>query len=361
MWNWGLRRWKDHHAATGKSIGYIQLAKELAVLKKKPETWWLNDMIGHSLQQALKDLERAFKDFFAGRARYPRFKSKKSDPLRFRVPSHVAVLINRVYLPKLGPIRFFASDFIDDLKIKSATIRRAATGKWFVTILTEFEIPDVALPPADPAKVVGVDLGLKAFATLSDGSEPIPAPRFYREGQRKLRHAQRALSRRKIGSRRREKARLRVAKIHQKVVNQRGDFLHKLSNDMVKSNDGICIEDLSLKGLVRTKLAKSFSDASMGEFRRQLEYKSVWNRKHLAVVDRWFPSSKMCNACKAINAELTLKDRTWTCVCGGYHDRDINAARNIRDEGLRLLAAGHADKSNARGRNVRLPKGSNSD
>ncbi|MGZ3415999.1 MAG: RNA-guided endonuclease InsQ/TnpB family protein, partial [Isosphaeraceae bacterium] len=154
------------------------------------------------------------------------------------------------------------------------------------------------LPAADPAKVVGIDLGLKAFATIT-GREPIPSPQFFRKGQRKLRKAQRVLSRRKPGSKRRARAKVVVARVQRRIANQRGDFLHKLTTQLVNDNDGICIEDLSLKGLARTKLAKSFTDASMGEFRRQLTYKSEWNRKHLVVIDRFFPSSRLCRGCVA--------------------------------------------------------------
>src|SRR5262249_47723257 len=158
----------------------------------------------------------------------------------------------------------------------SATFRRDAQGHWYVSLVVEFEMPDVALPAPDPAKVVGIDLGLKDFATLSDGSEPIPAPKFFRQGERKLRKAQRILSRRQKGSKRRAKDKLRVSKIHQRISNQRGDFLHKLTTDLMRHHDGLCIEDLSVRGLARTKLAKSFADASMGEFRRQVTYKSAW-------------------------------------------------------------------------------------
>jgi putative transposase len=209
----------------------------------------------------------------------------------------------------------------------------------------------------DPAKVVGVDLGLKDFAVLSDGAR-IPAPKFYRQAQRKLRKAQRTHSRRKPGSNRKAKAKIRVAHIHQRIADRRGDFLHKLTTNLIRDHDGICIEDLSLKGLARTKLAKSFADASMGEFRRQLEYKCLWNRNHLAVIGRFYPSSRLHGECGAINGQLQLSDRIWTCGCGVVVDRDLNAAVNIRAEGFRLLAAGHADKLNARGRGVSLPTGS---
>jgi putative transposase len=201
---------------------------------------------------------------------------------------------------------------------------------------------------------VGIDLGLIDFATTTDRpTDPIPAPKFYREGRKKLRRTRRTLSRRKPGSNRKAKARIAVAEVHRRISDRRGDFLHKLTTELVKDHDGVCIEDLSLKGLVRTKLAKSFGDAAMGEFRRQLGYKSLWNRKHLIVVDRFFPSSKTCNACGRVNDTLTPSDRRWVCGCGVGHGRDLNAARNVKDEGLRMLAAGHAESRNARGRLVR--------
>jgi putative transposase len=145
-----------------------------------------------------------------------------------------------------------------------------------------------------------------------------------------------------------------VAVVHRNVAHQRSDFVHKVTTDLVRKYEGICIEDLSVKGLARTKLAKSVLDAALGEFRRQLEYKTLWNRRHLAVIDRWYPSSKTCHDCGAINAELTLADRSWCCtVCGVVHDRDSNASLNIQAEGLKILAAGHAERLNARGADVR--------
>lgn len=357
VWNWALRRWKDHHEATGQSIGLKQLSDELTVLKRQPETAWLREADSQALQQALKDLHRAFVNLFERRSRYPRFKSRKRDPLRFRIPQRVKVADGKVYVPKVGWVRIRQSQTVTETT-KSATFRLQADGHWYVSLIVEFEMPDVALPTPDPAKVAGIDLGLKDFAVLSDG-ERVPAPKFYRQGQRKLRKAQRTLSRRKPGSNRRTKAKAKVARLHQKVANQRGDFLHKLTTRLVGNHDGVCIEDLSLKGLVRTKLSKSFADASMGEFRRQLEYKCLWNRKHLAVIDRFYPSSRLCRGCGAINETLTLSDRQWACDCGMVHDRDLSAAVNIRGEGLRILAAGHADKQNARGRGVRLATASN--
>jgi putative transposase len=348
-----LRRWKDDYEANGKSISLKQLSAGLTALKQQPETAWLKEADSQSLQQTLKDLHRAFTNYFEKRARYPRFKSRKRDPLRFRIPQRVKIDGPHVIIPKVGKVRIFKSMNVD-LPTKSASFKRDALGRWYVTLTAEFEMPDV--PLLAPEKTVGIDLGLIDFATLSDGSDPIPAPKFFRKGHRKLKRAQRKLCRRKPGSNRKAKARVAVAKIHQQTSNKRSDFLHKLSTQLVNDHGGICIENLCLKGLVRTKLAKSFTDASMGEFRRQLEYKSLWARKHLIVIDRYFPSSKMCNACGALNSNLTLSDREWDCDCGAHHKRDFLAACNIRDEGLSMLAAGYAESLNARGDRVRLAK-----
>jgi len=351
VWNWGLARWKETYAATGKSISLKQLSAELTRLKEKPETVWLKEADSQSLQQVLKDLHRAFTNFFEKRARYPRFKSKKRDPSRFRIPQRVKIADGKVYVPKVGQVRIQQSRPVEE-KTKSATFRRSADGKWYIALTVEFDMPDIPLSTPDPAKVVGIDLGLKTFATIT-GREPIPSPKFFRKGQRKLRKAQRVLSRRKPGSKRKAKAKVVVARVHQRIANQKGDFLHKLTTELVINHDGLCIEDLSLKGLARTKLAKSFTDASMGEFRRQLTYKCEWNRKHLVAIDRFFPSSRLCRGCGAVNNELTLSDRHWVCGCGMVHERDGSAAINIRDEGLRILAEGHSDKQNARGAGVR--------
>jgi putative transposase len=349
VWNWALARWKETYAATGRSIPLKQLSAELTALKSKPETAWLKECDSQALQQVLDDLRRAFVNFFEKRARYPRFKSRKRDNARFRIPQRVKVADGKVYVPKVGWVRIRQSRDVDGAT-KGATFRREADGHWYVSLTAEFEMPDVAVPAPDPAKTIGIDLGLIDFVTTSDpAEEPVPAPKFYRKAAAKIRRAQKAVSRRQKGSRRRDKARKRLALAHAKARDQRDDFLHKLSTKLVDQYEAICIEDLNVKGLARTKLAKSFSDAAMGEFRRQLEYKCLWNRKTLVVIDRFFPSSKMCSRCGAINDRLTLSDREWDCDCGEHHRRDFLAACNVRDEGLRLLAAGQARQAKRSG------------
>jgi putative transposase len=351
VWNWALRRWKDHYAATGRSISFKQLSAELTLLKQQPETAWLNEVDSQALQQVLKDLRGAFGSFFAKRARHPRFKSRKRDRARFRIPQRVKLDEDKVYVPKVGWVRIRLSQDVEGTT-KSATFKREADEHWYVCLVAEFTMPDLASPVPDPARVAGIDLGLIDFATLSDGSSPILAPRFYRKAEKKIRRANRALSRSKRGSKRREKARKRFARAQQKARDQRQDFLHKLTSKLVRDHDGICIEDLNVKGLARTKLAKSFSDAAMGEFRRQLQSKCLWNRKALVVVDRFFPSSRLCNVCGALNDQLTLSDREWDCACGAHHQRDFLAACNLRDEGLRRLAVGQTESVNAQGASV---------
>jgi putative transposase len=343
VWNWGLARKKEHYAATGKTLHYVELNKELTELKRQPGMEWLNEADSQSLQEALRDLDRAFVNFFERRARYPRFKSKKRDKARFRIPQRVKVEDEKVYVPKVGWVRIRQSQEIQG-KTKSATFRREADGHWSVSLTVEFEMPDVAVPMPDPEKTIGIDLGLIDFVTTSDPSDkPVPAPKFYRKATAKIRRAQKAVSRRHKGSKRREKARNRLARVHQKASRQRQDFLHKLSTDLVGRHEAICIEDLNVKGLARTKLAKSFADAAMSEFRRQLEYKCLWNRKTLVVIDRFFPSSTMCNRCGALNDRLALSDREWDCDCGAHHGRDFLAACNVRDEGVRMLAVGQTE------------------
>jgi putative transposase len=355
LWNWALGRRKAYYAETGNTIPAAQLSAELTALKQQPETAWLQEADSQALQQALKDLDRAFRNFFAKRARFPRFKSKRRDPLRFRIPQRVQVAEGAVIIPKVGKVRIRQSRLVD-LPTKSASFRRDGARRWFVSLTAAFEMPDVPIPPPEPALVLGLELGLKDFVVFSDDRDPIPLPKFYRKAQRTLRRAQKAVSRRRDGSKRQRKARAAVARIHARTAEKRADFLHQLTTALVRDHDGLCIEDLSLKGLVRTKLAKSLSDAACGEFRRQLEYKSLWNRKPLAVIGRFFPSTQTCHACGRVNDALTLKDRVWVCEGGVEHDRDFNAAKNINDEGLRILEVGDTESRNARGRPVRPAK-----
>lgn len=348
----GARRWTfntflarriEHYKTTGKTLSYNDMARELTVLKRQPETAWLRDCNAQSLQQALRDLDKAFSAFFARRSRFPRFKAKKRETPSFRLPAEVKVVDGYLYVPKIGLVRMVLHRPVEGT-LKSATFKQDATGAWYVSLVVHFELVDTIPPPPALSRVVGVDLGLKQLAVTSD-DERVLAPKHYRRAERKLRRLQRRLSRCSNGSKGRERARKAVARQHLKVANQRKDHLHKLSARLVGQYDAIAIEALAVKALAKTKLSKSVLDAAWGQFRFQLSYKARWKGKHLVVIGRFFPSSRLCGACGAINGELTLADREWTCGCGAVHDRDLNAARNIRHEGLRLLLAGGTSES----------------
>jgi putative transposase len=354
VYNWALSRRKGHYTENGKGISARELSSELTALKRQPETLWLKEADSQMLQQALKDVDRAFAGFFEKRSRFPRFRSRKAGHFTFRIPQRVRIEDGKVYVPKVGWVRIRQSRGVEG-KTKSATFKRDATGHWYVALTTEFEMPDTE-PPA-PANPVGVDLGLKDLFVLSDGQR-VPAPRFARTADRRLRRSQKDLSRKKPGSRRREKAKRRVARVHRKVSNQRSDFLHKLTTDLTRKYDLICVEDLNTKGLAKTKLSRSVLDAAFGEFVRQVEYKATWSFKRSVRVGRFFPSTKLCSECGMVNVNLTLSDRRWVCDCGTQHDRDLNASRNILAEGMRLVAAGQTETPNARGEPVSLPTGS---
>jgi len=280
---------------------------------------------------ALRNLDNAFTAFFKKRASFPNFK-KKNRNQSFQYPQGVKLDGEKIYLPKIGWVRFFKSREAFGA-IKTVTVSGTPTGRFFVSILCDTGVPVPAKVKTKTA--VGIDLGLKVFAYTSDG-EVVENQKHLAKSLKKLRLAQRSLSRKKKGSNRRNKQRIRVAKIHEKVEFQRNDFLHKVSTDLVRRYDAICIEDLNVAGMVKNHcLARSIQDAGWGVFRTMLEYKCEWYGKNLHVIGRFEPSSKMCNHCGNINRELKLSDRVWTCpCCQRTVERDFNAAINIKDFGL---------------------------
>ncbi len=342
-YNWALARRRAYYAEHHRLLPINQLMTDLTALKNAPKTAWLKEVSAKALQQAVRDLDAAFGRFFRGTGRFPKFKRRKSGQLTFRITQNIRVKDGKVYVAKIGWIRIVQSQPIEDTT-KSATFKRDPTGKWFVAIVSRFEIPDVPLPAPNPDRVIGVDVGLRNLVALSDGTR-CERPRFLANDEQQLKRAQRILTRRKKGSRRRMKARTGLARIHRRIADRRKDFLHKLTTDLVMKHDAICMERLNVEAMARTTLGKSIRDAGLGEIRRQVEYKSNWNRKPFVLVDRFFPSSKRCSKCGAVNRSLSLSERTWRCPCGAIHDRDLNAALNLRLEGLRLLAVGHTDNS----------------
>lgn len=361
VWNWALERRIRHYAEQKTTLSAKAMCAELTILKRRPETAWLRETDSQALQEAIRDLDQAFRNFFERRARFPKFKSRKRDRLTFRIPQRVKVKNGCVYIPKIGWVGMRQSKPIDG-RIKSTTFTRDAIGHWYVSFTTEHEVQDGLLPPVNPNRIIGLDQGVADLVVLSDGTE-VPAPRFFRKAERRLRRMNRQFSRYRRGSKRSAKARLGLARVHQRVANQRRDFTHKLTTRLVAIHEGICLQGLSVRGLARTKLAKSVTDAALGELYRQLEYKTAWHHRHFVILPRWFPSSKLCSMCSTINDDLELGDRQWTCGCGAIHDRDLNAARNILAEGLKLLdvAGGHAETGNARREATRLPVGAGLD
>jgi putative transposase len=328
VWNWALARKTAVYKETGKGINYNALAAELVALKKQSETAFLKESHSQVLQQTLMDLDKAFGAFFEKRARFPRFKSRKRSPHAFRFPQNVTIDGNGISVPKVGRIKAIIHRQPEGV-LKSATIKQEA-GKWYVVFVAHVELPDAPVSCESP---VGIDVGLESFVTLSNGEKVAP-PKFYRKAERKLARLQRQVSRCDKQSKRRQKAKARVARFHAAVANRRNDWLHKLSARLVKEHDTICIEDLNIKGLTKTKLAKSFHDAALSTFLRQLEYKAQWNYGQVVKVGRFFPSSKTCHKCGK-RVQLSLSDRQWLCGgCGAFHDRDVNAAVNILREGL---------------------------
>jgi putative transposase len=331
----------------------------LVTLKQQPATAWLAQIDSQALQQALRDLDQAYRNFFrrvkqgAKKKGFPTFKSKHRDTPRFRIPQRVTLDGSFVQAPKIGAVRAIVHRPLEGL-IKSATFKQELDRSWYVAFVVEQQAPE--RQPRPVRTHVGLDVGLKSLAVLSNG-ETIENPRWYRTQMQKLRRTQQRLCRRQKGSAGRAKARQQVARLHAKVRCQRQDFLHKLSARLVREYDLITIEDLNIRGLARTKLATSVLDAGWGLFRFMLTYKAARSGTTLLLVDRAFASSRLCAACGRVNPDLRLADRQWSCQCGAIHDRDLNAARNIDHEGLRLyelnVAAGLAETQNAGGDWVR--------
>jgi putative transposase len=333
LWNTALGIRSEAYRECGLSLTGNDLSAWLTQWKRTPGHEWLAEIPATVLTQCLRDQDAAFRNFFGGRARYPRFKRKStSGSVRFQGVG-LAWARGTLSLTKLDSLKL-AEALPEVTRPDLVTLSRDAAGRYHVSF--SIEVPKALLPITH--RVVGVDVGLTHLATLSTG-EKIPNPKRYHARLRYLRQQQRCLARRQKGSRRREKQRLRVARAHARVRQERQYALHALTTRLVREFDLVFIEDLNVKAMARGMHSRAIHDAAFSEIRRQLTYKSDWYGKILVEVDRWYPSSKRCSECQYTLDELRLDQRQWTCPrCGFRHDRDVNAARNLLAEGLRQLA-----------------------
>ncbi|MFD9656334.1 RNA-guided endonuclease InsQ/TnpB family protein [Streptomyces mirabilis] len=321
-------------------VNYNATSAMLTAWKKTEELAYLNDVSSVPLQQALRHLQTAFTHYFGKRAKYPRFKSRKTSR---RSAEYTASAFRfrdgKLTLAKMTePLAVvWSRPLPEGAKPSTVTVSQDSAGRWFVSLLCED--PSVQPLPAT-GQAVGVDVGLDHLLTLSTG-EKITNPRHERRDRAALAKQQRRLAKKEKGSANRARARLKVAKIHARIADRRRDTLHKLTTRLVRENQTIVIEDLTVRNMVKNhRLARAISDAAWSEFRSMLEYKAAWYGREVIAVDRWFPSSKLCSVCGTLRDRLPLNVRTWTCDCGTTHDRDVNAAHNLLAAGLAVTVCG---------------------
>ena len=353
VYNDGLRIRQEAFEAGLPYIKDADLQRQVITeAKKTPERAWLSEVSSVVLVQSLNDLHKAYRNFFASvtgkrkgpKIAPPKFKSRKDNRQAIRFTRNASFAITaggKLRLPKIGDVKVKWSRALP-AEPSSVTVVKDSAGRYFASFVVE--VPGEPLP--ETTGEVGIDLGLTHFAVLSNGKK-IASPKFLRRAERRLRKAQKALSRKQKDSNNRAKARLRVAKLHAKVADARRDFAHKLSTAIIRENQAVFVEDLSVSGLARTRLAKSVHDAGWGQFVAMLEYKAARYGRTFARINRFAPTSQVCSACGALDGPKPLHVRSWTCKeCGVVHDRDVNAARNI-------LAAGRAERLNACGGAIR--------
>ena len=338
IYNYGLERKIKSYSETKKSVSRFTIQAALPKLKKSESTKWLSEVNLLSLQAALLNLDMTFTRFFKEKKGFPKFKSKHDNRQSFQVPQNTELdyEAKRVYLPKFKEGIKCKFDRQFKGKIKTSTVSRTPTGKYFISILVETEdtIPNKA--PIDENKAVGVDLGIKTFATLSDGTE-IQNPKYLKKALKKLKRLQRSVSRKKKGSNSRKKAVKLLARQYEKVSNKRKDFLHKASTYLIDNYDTICLETLSASNMMKNhKLARAIQDIGIYTFNSYMDYKAEWYGKNIIRIGRFEPSSKMCS-CGHIYNGMKLSDRVWTCpACGAVNQRDLLAAQNVKKFAFKL-------------------------
>ena len=330
------RAWtQDQHRVT-----FAETCRMLTTWKADPDTAWLYEVSNVALQQGLQHLQNAYVNFWGKRAKYPAFKSRhKSRASATFTTSGFRYRDGQIWLAKMDdPLDIrWSRPLPEGSEPSTVTVGRDAAGRWHISILVE--CPVETLPSSD--STVGIDAGITSLVTLSTG-EKIANPKHERRDRVRLAKAQRRMAKKQKGSANRAKAKVKTARVYARITDRRTDFLHKLTTRLVRENQTLVIEDLSVRNMVRNhSLARAISDASWSEFRRQLEYKADWYGRTVVPVDRWFPSSKTCSACGHLAAKMPLSVREWTCAaCSTLHDRDVNAAKTIRAAGLAVLACG---------------------
>ncbi|MGW3976298.1 RNA-guided endonuclease InsQ/TnpB family protein [Streptomyces mirabilis] len=340
VYNMALAARTEAWATRQERVNYNQTSAMLTAWKKTRELAYLNEVSSVPLQQALRHLQTAFTHFFGKRTKYPRFKSrKKSRKSAEYTNSAFRFRDGELRLAKMSePLRIvWSRPLPEGVSPSTVTVSQDAAGRWFVSMLCDD--PGVKPLPAR-GNAVGIDAGLEHLLTLSTG-EKIANPRHERRDRAALAKAQRRLAKKEKGSANRARARLKVAKIHARIADRRRDTLHKLTTRLVRENQTIVIEDLTVRNMVKNhRLARAISDAAWSEFRSMLEYKAAWYGREVIAVDRWFPSSRLCSACGTLQDKMPLNVRAWTCDCGTIHDRDVNAAHNLLAAGLAVTVCG---------------------